>query len=185
MGEQEKISTLIKTNQIQKTLSEKDHGKIQVSQHQIHEDISVQLNWLLLCAPPDQSSNLFFVGWNKKVNFQCERSRRWCKSLLSIASRASFAASTLAGLSVFGLSEDKRDITLMSWMKTIKSNETGAKKRTYDSFDRMHGHPSLSSIFITILIISGCMLISLHVWYTSCKNERRHTKIDMHTVPSA
>jgi hypothetical protein len=77
--------------------------------------------------------------------------------------RTSFAASTFAGLSVLGFSEDNRDITLRSCTANISPPVLEDILITYDGFDGVYRQPSFASIFIAILVITWRMLKTIPI----------------------
>ena len=72
--------------------------------------------------------------------------------------RTSFAASTFAGLSRLGVSEDNKEITLRSCKTISKSGQSETRGTTYDRFDGVHWQPPLPSVLVSILILTGCVL---------------------------
>ena len=74
-------------------------------------------------------------------------------------SRTSFAASTFAGLSVFGVSDDSMDNTDRSWRGVRIGDRTMWRAGgTHDGLDCMHREPSLAGILVPVLVLARWVL---------------------------
>jgi hypothetical protein len=135
-------------------------------------------------TPAYQASYFLLVTWRV-----CDKdSRIWDQNVFppSNSVRTSLAASTLAGLSRFGMSDDNKEITLISYDHChVRGIKLSQSHLSYDGFHCVHRQPSLSRIFVAILIIFGGMLwseagLDEHVsWkYDSLRLKRRRRHRD-------
>lgn len=74
------------------------------------------------------------------------------------SSLTSLAASTLAGLSVLGFSDESSEITLSSCQSVSKVRALTAIGNAYDGFDSVDREPSFTRVFVTVLVLTGRML---------------------------
>lgn len=128
-------------------------------------NITVDLVKRFLCAAAYQSSNLLLVTC---VALRWEEQRGRGRDCLPVGSvRTSLAASTLAGLSRLGVSEESREITLTSWQAV--SGVQSEKRSAYNRLNGVHRHPSLTRVFVAVLVVSGSVLACLE--YTDKQSE--------------
>ena len=90
-------------------------------------------------------------------NFIKKNSREF---LLARFSRTSFAASTLAGLSRLGVSDDSIEITLRSYANNLSKLRVAYADPicTHNGFYSVDRQPALARIFVTVLVITRRML---------------------------
>ena len=121
----------------------------------------------LLGAPPHEALDLLPVccrPGDQNVSVQTALLCGERRDALSGCSRTSFAASTLAGLSVFGVSWDRSETTLSSCSSGCEPEASATAKSkwqrddAHDGLDRVHGQPALARVFVPVLVVAGWML---------------------------